>query len=92
MVFSDDLTMNAAHSAGTITERADLALAAGCDMVLVCNHSEQAAELVTYLDEKQQPGNYRIGCMLAKNAGKHAGLYESDRWQQAKELIGRLSD
>ena len=91
VVFSDDLTMNAAHSAGTITERADLALAAGCDMVLVCNQPEQAAEVVSYLDEKQQAGNYRIGCMLAKNAGKHAGLYESDRWQQAKELIGRLS-
>ena len=90
VVFSDDLTMNAAHSAGTITERADLALAAGCDMVLVCNQPKQAAELVSYLDEKQQPGNYRIGRMLAKNAGKHAGLYESDRWQQAKELIGRL--
>ena len=90
VVFSDDLTMNAAHTAGTITERADLALAAGCDMVLVCNQPEQAAELVSYLDEKQQPGNYRIGSMLAKNASKHAGLYESDRWQQAKELIGRL--
>jgi beta-N-acetylhexosaminidase len=91
VVFSDDLTMNAAHTAGTITERADLALAAGCDMVLVCNQPEQAAELVSYLDEKQQPGNYRIASMLAKNASKHAGLYESDRWQQAKELIGRLS-
>ena len=91
VVFSDDLTMNAAHSAGSITERADLALAAGCDMVLVCNQPEQAAELVSYLDEKQQAGNYRISSMLAKNASKHAGLYESDRWQQAKELIGRLS-
>ena len=91
VVFSDDLTMNAAHSAGSVTERADMALAAGCDMVLVCNQPDQARELVNYLDEKQQPGNNRIGCMLAKNASKHAGLYESDRWQQAKELIGRLS-
>ncbi|PCI78850.1 MAG: beta-N-acetylhexosaminidase [SAR86 cluster bacterium] len=91
VVFSDDLTMNAAHSAGSVTERADLALAAGCDMVLVCNRPEQAAELVSYLDEKQQPGNNRIGCMLAKNASKHAGLYESDRWLEAKELISRLS-
>lgn len=91
VVFSDDLTMNAAHSAGTVTERADLALAAGCDMVLVCNQPEQAVELVSYLDEKQQPGNNRISCMLAKNASKHAGLYESDRWLEAKELISRLS-
>ena len=91
VVFSDDLTMNAAHSAGSVVERADLALAAGCDMVLVCNQPAQAAELVGYLDEKQQAGNNRIGCMLAKNASKHAGLYESDRWLEAKELIGRLS-
>ena len=91
VVFSDDLTMDAAHSAGTITERADLALAAGCDMVLVCNHPEQAAAVVDYLHEKQQPGNNRIGCMLAKNASKHAGLYESDRWLEAKQLIDRLS-
>lgn len=91
VVFSDDLTMNAAHSAGSVLQRADLALAAGCDMVLVCNQPEQAAELVSYLEQKQQPGSNRIGCMLAKNASKHAGLYESDKWLEAKELIGRLS-
>jgi beta-N-acetylhexosaminidase len=91
VVFSDDLTMNAAHSAGSVTERADLALAAGCDMVLVCNQPEQAAKLVSYLDEQQQPGSNRIGCMLAKNASKHAALYESDRWLEVKELIARLS-
>lgn len=90
VVFSDDLTMNAAHSAGTVAQRADRALDAGCDMVLVCNQPAQAAELVDYLDAKQQVGSDRISCMLAKNASKHAGLYESDRWLEAKELIGRL--
>lgn len=91
VIFSDDLTMNAAHSAGSIAERADLALAAGCDMVLVCNQPEQAFDLVAYLDGKQQPGNNRISCMLARNASQHTGLYESDRWLEAKELISRLS-
>ncbi|GJM13997.1 MAG: beta-hexosaminidase [Pseudohongiella sp.] len=91
VVFSDDLTMNAAHSAGSVSQRADMALAAGCDMVLVCNQPEQAVELVGYLDQKQQPGSDRIGCMLAKNASKHAGLYQSDKWLEASELIGSLS-
>lgn len=91
VVFSDDLTMNAAHSAGTVAERADMALAAGCDMVLVCNQPKQAAELVAYLDAKQQLGSDRIGCMLAKNASRHVGLYDSDRWLEAKELINSLS-
>ena len=90
-MFSDDLTMNAAHSAGSVAQRADLALAAGCDMVLVCNEPRQASDLVAYLDKKQQPGSDRIGCMLAKNAHNHAHLYESDKWLEAKGLVSELS-
>lgn len=90
VVFSDDLTMNAAHSAGSVTQRADLALAAGCDMVLVCNEPAQARELVDYLDGRQQAGSDRVSCLLAKNASRHAELYESERWHEAKALIERL--
>ncbi len=47
-VFSDDLTMAAARqvdgAAVSYTEAALTALRAGCDMVLVCNQSEGAAE------------------------------------------------
>ncbi len=91
VVFSDDLSMTAAHSAGTVSQRADMALDAGCDMVLVCNEPRQARELVDYLDSKGQAGSDRIGCMLAKYASRHTALYESERWQEAKELIGRLT-
>lgn len=65
LIFSDDLSMEGARSAGTIVARADAAFAAGCDMVLVCNDPAAADELLAGL-------SYHVPAMsLARLARVH---------------------
>ena len=49
-VFSDDLSMAGAVSAGTPLQRAEAALKAGCDMLLVCNDPTAVAAILQGLN------------------------------------------
>lgn len=76
VIFSDDLGMEGAAGAGSFVERAEAALAAGCDMVLVCNQPERADEVLAGLQPPAQP-------RLAERLQRMAGTGDIAGWQQA---------
>ncbi|WP_019520722.1 beta-N-acetylhexosaminidase [Faucicola boevrei] len=70
VLFSDDLSMKAAHMAGDADKRIEFALNAGCDMGLVCNDRESALLALNHLQKNSELVQTESGERLAKMRGK----------------------
>lgn len=92
VVFSDDLTMEGASVAGDILARAQAALSAGCDMVLVCNRPDLADELLGRLDVAHAPESVaRIRRLAPAFASLDwDGLQADSRYQHARRLQSQI--
>lgn len=91
VVFSDDLSMEGATVAGSFAERADAALSAGCDMVLVCNNRDGALQVLDYLGRNNQPVSSRLQGLMRATALSDANLEESPNWQAGINAIQQLT-
>jgi beta-N-acetylhexosaminidase len=92
-VFSDDLSMGGAAFAGSVPERARRALAAGCDILSVCN--DRAAVLAT-LDELAGESDPLSQVRLARLHGRPGlerdALVHSGRWQECRSAVDHCRD
>jgi beta-N-acetylhexosaminidase len=81
-VFSDDLSMEGASIMGPIPQRARKALAAGCDMVLICNNREAALQTLRDLDIDPDPVSLmRLARLHGLPGLSQHELMASQRWQ-----------
>lgn len=93
VIFSDDMTMEGAVSAGGIKERCEAAFAAGCDIVLVCNRPDLVDELRADFAAPHNPDlaarwQYMAGTL---NRAEALAVMQTAEFQAAQALSARLA-
>ena len=90
-VFADDLSMAGVAASGDAVERARLALAAGCDVLPICNDREAVHTVLGNLNTEASPAaQARLVRMRGRSEGP-AELRRSSQWRDATAVVAELS-
>lgn len=92
-VFSDDLTMEGARVAGSVTDCAQAALDAGCDFILVCNNPRAADEVLNHVQWRSTPAfAQRCARLVPMGVAPHMEqLAAEDRYRAALADVQALA-
>jgi len=89
-VFCDDLTMRGAEKAGDYVDRARAALAAGCDMLPICNSRTGVVAILDGLDHEPNPvSQWRLARLHGREGVDRAALEASSEWRHARHALER---
>ncbi len=92
-VFCDDLSMQATRDFGPMPARAKQALAAGCDMVLICNDRPAARRAVLELREYSNPLSLvRLARLHGTGHTMRESLMASDEWRTISAELSKWTD
>jgi beta-N-acetylhexosaminidase len=92
LVFADDLTMAGAAAIGDLPERAARALAAGCDVLPVCNDRAGVRRLLDHFSPRIDPASQvRLIRMRGRKTPGFETLETSASWRSAREWLLRTA-
>jgi beta-N-acetylhexosaminidase len=92
-VFSDDLSMGGAAFAGTVPERARLALAAGCDLLPICNDRPAVLATLAELEGAADPlSQVRLVRLHGKPMPAREELLLSAQWNDCRRAVDHCRD
>jgi beta-N-acetylhexosaminidase len=92
-VFADDLSMGGAAGVGSVPERARRALAAGCDVLPVCNDRAAVLAVLEELGGESDPlSQVRLARLHGRPSPDLQALREEARWRECRVAVDRCRE